>query len=128
MSTIYGFFGGSHSPSTSFIKDGKIICCIEEERLTRIKSGDNFDTAPKLSSQEVEKLTSVSIKDADHRVFVEPVIDVFANRLTNFNYDRVSHHDAHCYGAYFTSNMEGKAISVSYDGGGDVMAWGRGGG
>lgn len=119
MSTIYGFWGGSHSPSTSLIKDGKIICCIEEERLTRIKAGDNFDTFPELSSKEVESYTGVKIEDADYRVFVEPVTDKFAKRLTNYNYERVSHHDAHCYGAYFTSGMEGKVLTISYDGGGD---------
>ena len=119
MSTIYGFFGGSHSPSTSLIKDGKIICCIEEERVTRIKAGDNFDSFPELSSREVENYTGVKILDADYRVFVEPVIDTFAKKLTNHNYDRVSHHDAHCYGAYFTSGMKGKVMSISYDGGGD---------
>lgn len=119
MSTIYGFFGGSHSPSTSLIKDGKIICCIEEERLTRIKAGDNFDAVPELSSLEVEKYTGIKISDADYRVFVEPVTDAFAKKLTNFNYERVSHHDAHCYGSYFTSGMEGKVLSISYDGGGD---------
>ncbi len=119
MSTIYGFFGGSHSPSTSFIKDGEIICCIEEERLTRKKAGDNFDCVAELSSKEVETITGIPIQEANHRVFVEPVTEAFANRLTNFNYDRVSHHDAHCYAAYFTSGMEGKALSISYDGGGD---------
>ena len=119
MSTIYGFFGGSHSPATSLIKDGEIICCIEEERLSRKKAGDNFDVVAELSSKEVEAYTGIKIKEADYRVFVEPVTDNFANRLTNFNYDRVSHHDSHCYGAYFTSGMEGKVLSISYDGGGD---------
>lgn len=119
MSTIYGFYGGSHSPSTSFMKDGEIICCIEEERITRKKAGDNFDCVAELSSREVEKISGIPIKDADYRVFVEPVTEAFANRLTDFNYDRVSHHDAHCYGAYFTSGMKGKALSISYDGGGD---------
>jgi len=42
MSSIYGFFGGSHSPATSLIIDGEIVCCIEEERITRIKAGDNL--------------------------------------------------------------------------------------
>jgi predicted NodU family carbamoyl transferase len=112
MSTIYGFFGGSHSPSTTLMIDGKIICCIEEERLTRIKAGDNFDIAPELSSREVESYTGIKISDADHRVFVEPVIDGFAKRLTKNNFESVSHHDAHCYGAYFTSGMEGKALRI----------------
>ena len=119
MSTIYGFFGGSHSPSSALIKDGQVVCCIEEERLTRIKAGDNFDSFPEFSSQEIQSYTGLSVKDADYRIFVEPVIDGFAKKLTNFNYERVSHHDAHCYGSYFTSGMEGKVLSISYDGGGD---------
>ena len=57
MSSIYGFFGGSHSPSTSLVVDGKIVCCIEEERLTRIKAGDSPDNFPILSSKSVENYT-----------------------------------------------------------------------
>jgi len=119
MSSIYGFFGGSHNPATSLVIDGEIVCCVEEERITRIKSGDNFDALAELSSKVVENYSNLKIIDSDYKVFVEPVTDNFANRLSNFNYDRVSHHDAHCYGAYFTSGMEGKTITISYDGGGD---------
>ena len=42
MSSIYGLFGGSHDASVSLIVDGEIKFCIEEERKTRIKSGNNF--------------------------------------------------------------------------------------
>ena len=119
MSIVYGFFGGSHSPSTSLIVDGKIICCIEEERITRIKAGDNFDAFPELSSKEVEKFTNYKISDADYRVFVEPTVSKFAAQLTNDKFESVSHHDAHNYGAYFTSGMEGKVLAISYDGGGE---------
>jgi carbamoyltransferase len=119
MSTIYGFFGGSHSPSACLIRNGKIVSCIEEERLTRIKAGDNFDSFPELSSEEIQKYTGLNVHDADYRVFVEPVIDAFAKKLTKDNFERVGHHDAHCYGSYFTSGMDGKVLSISYDGGGD---------
>lgn len=119
MSIIYGFFGGSHSPSTSLIVDGKIVCCIEEERITRIKAGDNFDSLPELSSKEVENFTNYKISDADYRIFVEPTVSKFASKLTNNNFESVSHHDAHNYGAYFTSGMEGKVLAISYDGGGE---------
>lgn len=119
MSSIYGFFGGSHSPSTSLVIDGEIVCCVEEERMTRIKAGDNFDCVAELSSKAVEDYTNLKILDADYRVFVEPVTEKFANKLTNSVYDRVSHHQAHCYGAYFTSGMDGKVLTISYDGGGD---------
>ena len=120
MSSIYGFFGGSHSASSSLIIDGEIISCIEEERLTRIKSGDNYDSLPQLSSSEIEVISKLKIEDSDYRMFVEPVPDKFARELTNDNFERVSHHDAHCYGSYFTSGMDGKVISISYDGGGDT--------
>jgi len=119
MSTIYGFFGGSHSPSTSLVIDGEIVACVEEERLTRIKAGDNYDIVAELSSRAVENFTGIGILDSDHRVFVEPVTDNFAKNLTHNNYSKISHHEAHCYGAYYTSGMEGKVLSISYDGGGD---------
>ena len=120
MSSIYGFFGGSHSPATSLVVDGEIVCCIEEERITRIKAGDNVDAVAKLSSKSVEDYTKLKILDSDYKIFVEPVTSKFAERLTKFNYEKVSHHDAHCYGAYFTSGMEGKVLTISYDGGGDT--------
>ena len=59
MSSIYGFFTGSHSPSIALIRDGKITFCIEEERLTRIKSGDNYDINCELSCIEAEKYTGL---------------------------------------------------------------------
>ena len=120
MSSIYGFFGGSHSPSTSLIVDGEIILCVEEERLTRIKSGDNYDAYPHLSSKSVESNSNLKITDSDYRIFVDPVPDKFARMLTNNNYEKISHHTAHCYGSYFTSGMDGKVLNISYDGGGDM--------
>jgi len=120
MSSIYGFFGGSHSPSTSLIVDGEIILCVEEERLTRIKSGDNYDGYPHLSSKSVESNSNLKITDSDYRIFVDPVPDKFARMLTNNNYEKISHHTAHCYGSYFTSGMDGKVLNISYDGGGDM--------
>jgi carbamoyltransferase len=120
MSSIYGFFGGSHSPSSSLIVDGEIIYCIEEERLTRIKAGDTPDSFPELSSKKIQEYTGIKIIDSDYKMFVEPIGESFARRLTNDSYERVSHHDAHCYGAYYTSGMEGKVLTISYDGGGDT--------
>jgi carbamoyltransferase len=119
MSSIYGFFGASHGPVCSLVVDGEIICCIEEERMTRIKSGDNYDVFPDLSSSAIEKFTNIKITDSDFCVFANPTPDEYARKITNNNYETVSHHEAHCYGSYFTSGMEGKVISLSYDGGGD---------
>lgn len=119
MSTIYGFYTGNHSACSALLKDGEIINAIEEERLTRIKSGDNYDSNCLLSSALLESITEIKISEADHRQVAEPLPNKFVNQLTNSNYESVSHHDAHCYGAYLTSGMEGKVLSMSYDGGGD---------
>ena len=40
MSSIYGFYSGAHDASIVYIKDGEILSGIQEERLSRIKSGD----------------------------------------------------------------------------------------
>lgn len=119
MSVIYGFYGGSHSASSSLMIDGEIIYCIEEERLTRLKSGYDHDSLPKLSSKEIEKISGYNIVDADYKIFVNPIVESFARNITDNCYETTSHHDAHNYGAYFTSGMNGKVISISHDGGGD---------
>ena len=119
MSSIYGFFGGSHSASSSLIIDSKIKYCIEEERMTREKAGDVPESWPEYSYQKIKELTGLSTLDVDHCVFVKPIADSWTRRFTGRHYDVVSHHVAHNYGAYFTSGMEGKVLSISYDGGGE---------
>ena len=119
MSSIYAFFGGSHGATSSLIVDGEIKYVIEEERLLRIKSGNNHNSYPDLSSLKIVELSKLEIGDADYRIFVEPVPDLYAEYLTNGNYERMGHHDSHCYGSYFTSGMDGKVMTISYDGGGE---------
>lgn len=119
MSSIYSFYAGSHSATSALVVDGEIKYVIEEERLDRVKSGDNHESFPNLSSSKIVELSGIKIKDSDYKIFVEPVPDLYADELTNGNYERISHHDAHCYGAYFTSGMEGKVMTISFDGGGD---------
>ena len=53
MSSIYGFYGGSHSSTVSLVVDGKIICCLEEERTSRIKSGDDHESLPLTCSKKI---------------------------------------------------------------------------
>lgn len=119
MSLIYGFFSGSHSPTVAFMKDGKIVSCLEEERMTRIKSGDNYDINCDLAAEAIQKFTGVKIVDADYNVFVNPIPDAFARKVTNNRYEKVGHHTAHAYSAYFTSGFQEKTITLTYDGGGE---------
>lgn len=118
MSVIFGFYASNHSACASLMIDGEIISCIEEERMTRIKAGYNHDSYPDLAIKKIEEITGMKVKDADYNIFVEPFPVGYAKRLTNNNFEVMSHHESHCYGAYFTSGFQDKCIVLSYDGGG----------
>jgi carbamoyltransferase len=120
MASIYSFYAGSHSAVASLIIDGKIHTIIEEERLTRIKSGDCFLSYPDNASKKIEEISGLKIKDADYRIATLPAPDAYYRKLLKTNYEKCSHHDAHNYGCYFTSGFEGKVLSISYDGGGET--------
>ena len=120
MSSIYGFYGGSHSSTVSLIVDGRVVCCIEEERTSRVKSGDNHESLPTTCSKKIQEYTGLKIKDADYRVWALPCPDKEAREISGLNYEKVSHHTAHNYGAYFTSGFQEKVLSVSFDGGGET--------
>jgi predicted NodU family carbamoyl transferase len=62
MSTIYGIYTGYHSQSISLVKDGEIINCLEEERMTRLKAGDNHDCLPEKSHTKIEEITGLNLK------------------------------------------------------------------
>lgn len=119
MSTIYGIYTGNHSPCVCLMKNGEIVLSLEEERFTRIKSGDNYDSNCELSSKIIQEKTGLKIVDSDYRVAVAPVPAVFVGKITNNNYEEVSHHDSHAYGAYYTSGFEEKTLTITYDGGGE---------
>jgi carbamoyltransferase len=119
MSLIYGFYCLSHNASSSLIVDGKIIYCVEEERFTRIKAADQYESYPQLSSKKIEEATGIKVKDADHKMFALPLHPDFAEHLAGNNFETCSHHTAHNYSAYFTSGMEGKVLAISLDGGGE---------
>lgn len=119
MSTIFGFYSGSHSANTACVKDGQIIAAIEDERINRIKAGDNYDINCVQSSTRIQEYSNLNIDEADYRIFVDPVSKKFAREILKNTYETCSHHDAHAYGAYFTSGMEGKVLSITHDGGGE---------
>lgn len=113
-------FTGSHSPCIAFLKDGEIVFAIEEERLTRVKAGDNYDINAELSLARAEKETGFKFHESDYRIVAEPVPDKFLTSISKGKpYQKVSHHTSHAYGAYYTSGFEGKAITITYDGGGE---------
>ena len=69
MSTIYGIYTGYHSQSISLVKDGEIINCLEEERMTRLKAGDNHDCLPEKSHAKIEEITGLSNSNVKTKLF-----------------------------------------------------------
>lgn len=119
MSLIFGFYCGSHSGCCAVVKDGEIISALEEERMSRKKAGDIHETSALLCTKKIEETTGYKVENSDYRVFAAPVSEKYVKEITNLDYEKCSHHDAHAYGAYFTSGMSGKVITITYDGGGE---------
>lgn len=119
MSSIYGIFGGSHDPSVCLILDGKIQYCVEEERMNRIKSGDNHPEVPRLSLRRIEKESNISIKEADYVVFSDHVPIPFAQGLER-DYTSYDHHLCHATSVYYTSGFQDKCLVLTMDAGGNA--------
>ncbi len=120
---IYGFYAGSHDPTIAYIEDGKIICVLQEERLKRIKSSDDFPQNPILAKERIEIETGVKMKDADFIACSTPVgYDFIQNSdLPKIGIRSFSHHQCHAVGAYFTSGFQDKCVTFTYDAGGDDL-------
>ena len=121
MSKIYGFYAGSHDPTIAYIEDGEIKCVIQEERIKRIKSGNDHPQNPYLAQQAIEKETGVAIKDADFIACSTPVGYKWIKEagLPLKGIRTFDHQYCHAVGAYLTSGFKGKCLVFTYDGGGD---------
>lgn len=121
MSTVIGVSYCSHDSAIAAIKDGKIVAVYEEEKLTGVKSCYNAYAYPTKSLEALEKDHGITLQNADEVAIAQFYVRSFV-KGQDYMYDKirqVSHHDAHTLGAYFTSGMEGKVLSVSHDGKGN---------
>jgi len=118
MSTIFGLYGGAHDSAAVYIKDGEIISCIEEERINRIKSGNNYFSLPNESLTTIENVSGLNVSEVDHVTFATHTPNEFILNRVKRDVDVYDHHQCHAAGAYYTSGMEGKVLTVIIDGGG----------
>lgn len=119
MSKIIGLNYGIHDNGASLVIDGNLVCAIEEEKMTGIKSCYNINIYPEKSLAYIEKEFGVSLENCDAVAASNPYFREFIKK----NYSRVadkffsySHHDCHNLGSYLTSGFGGKVISLSHDG------------
>ena len=121
MSTIIGIHHGGHDSSVALVIDGKLVCAIEEEKLTGIKAIHSYWAHPVKGLEFIEKNFGVTLENCDHVAFALPkhykIEDdniCLIDKTTSY-----SHHKCHALGAYFTSGFEGKVLAVSHDGQGN---------
>lgn len=138
-------FGLGHDASATLIKDGEVVCAIEEERLNRIKHTNkapimamrcclkeagiapsdidavavNFlESTINLNFRKTE-LTNVSIKLKDAISYVQDIFfDAFDEKVSPKKIHFVRHHDAHAESAYRMSGFD-ECLCMVFDGVGD---------
>jgi predicted NodU family carbamoyl transferase len=82
MSTIYGFYAGSHSASSVLVEDGKIRFAVEEERISRVKAGLQYESYPVLSHTVISEKSGINASTADYVVVADPTNQDFMEKLS----------------------------------------------
>ncbi len=68
MTKILGISAFYHDSAASLVENGKLLECIQEERLSRIKNDYSF---PKLAIKKILSDNSLTLSDIDYFVFYE---------------------------------------------------------
>ena len=123
--------GASHSGSVCLLKNGKIFCAIQEERLSRVKRDRIQLAVPSLAFEYC--LQAAKIKSSDLSLIVAsvqgPMVAANENPAQNLQLARafsegrllrITHHYAHAVSAYCTSGFRDSLIAV-VDGMGSPM-------
>jgi carbamoyltransferase len=122
MSKILGIFGGTHNANISYINDGEIEFCLEEEKVKGIKTIFDFGAKPILSLDKLYNKYDLSLTDFDYVCWCEPHPRLYRETVSNEikNECFYSHHYCHAAGAYYTSNYkyDDKVLIITLDGGG----------
>jgi len=137
MATVYGLFFGAHGHSTTLIVDGEVKYAIEDERITRRKSGYSWWEPPIHSLTAIEESCGITLESVDKIIIADPTLlsiimfnhmdeqnpeDLtvqFRNRLIKLKdkIEWIGHHEAHAYSTYFISGFNDKTLVLTSDGG-----------
>ena len=127
MSKLIGLYGGpvAHDAGAVYIKDGQIQSIVQEERPRRVKVADDPDASPLLSLSRIQKEFNLDLNEIDYFCTATPM-GITSEYWMQYGIDKekisiTNHHDAHCYGAYYTSgfNDPRSAFSSQVDYSGD---------
>ena len=81
MTNIIGISCFYHDSASAYIKNGEIICAVQEERFTRVKHDNSF---PENSINYILKSNKLSLNDIDYFIFYEKPFLKFDRILETF--------------------------------------------
>lgn len=117
---ILGLGGSDHDVSATLIKDDKIICAIEEERVTRKKYGFNSNLLLGNSRKYVLKEEGITLDEVDMVVVDEILAKTAYYGVKKKVIHIVNHHTLHAASAFYPSNFMEAAVLV-VDGAGSLV-------
>jgi len=118
---ILGLGGSDHDVAAALLNDDKIVCAIEEERVTRKKYGFNSNLLFGSARKYVLQTQDLKLKDIDI-VVIDDILPKTAYYGVRANYHKVNHHLLHASSAFYTSPFEEAAILV-VDNAGSLIEW-----
>ncbi len=129
---ILGIHGGvtvgQHDAAAALIVDGTLVCCVEEERLNRVKT--SYATLPIRSIRACLKEGNLTINDIDLIISSgETYKDIISRNkewiIHHFGYspkiEAMHHQTAHIASSFFQSGFD-EAMCLTYDGVGDTIS------
>ena len=114
---ILGLIAGAHSCGTAYIDNGEIVAVIEEERINRVKSfqdyENNFDRFPYDSLHCLINRHNLVLSEVDYFTSFIPyeyvremMIGISGFIIPENKYIRIDHHESHAALSYFLSGFE----------------------
>ena len=134
---LNGYTDRGHDGGASLIVDGKLVFCIEEERLTRQRHA--YDSLPNNSIKACLEYGNLSLDDIDKFVigwdysYLYGMINrdfisneemsklLFGNKKYASKISYINHHIAHAYSTFIPSNYDDALVFI-IDGQGEYMA------
>ncbi len=117
---ILGIGGSDHDVSSALIMNDKLICAIEEERLTRKKYGFYSNLLLGTSRKCVLKEANIDLDEVDLIVCDDILAQTALFGISRKDVKRVNHHMLHASSAFYPSDFEESAILV-VDGAGSLV-------
>ena len=122
---ILGFIGGAHSCGVAYIRKGELVCVLEEERLTRVKSHidfeNDFNRFPTMSIETLINRYGLDLNEIDYfTTFLRydeayPIFEDFGFNLPENKFIKVDHHLSHAALSYYLSGFQEDSLVFCAD-------------